>query len=186
MTANGARALIFIVNVAASLYIAALYMRILLQRLGADYYNPVVQFLVRITNPPLKPLKRLIRGVAGWDLAALLLAVACAFLNAWIVLWLAGYPEAGALIAQYAGRKLLAVLINLYILSILAQAVMSWINPGRYNPVTAVLWRMNDPVLRPVRKVLPPIGGTLDLSPLVVLIALEALSIFLGLPGYLS
>lgn len=185
MTANGARALIFIVNLVFSLYIAALYLRILLQRLGADYYNPVVQFVVRITDPLLKPMRRIIPSAGGWDLAAVVLAVACAFLNAWVVASLLGLGSLGTLVARYAAVKLLAVLINLYIFSILAQAILSWVNPRQYNPVAAVLWRLNEPLLRPVRRILPPIG-TIDLSPLVVIVALEALSIFLGLPGYLS
>lgn len=184
MAGNGARALIFLVNIAFSLYIAALFMRIILQRLGADYYNPLVQFIVRITNPVVSPLRRLIPGVAGWDFAAFLVAVVCAFVNAWIVLSLLGLGGYGPLLARYAGTKLLAVLINLYIFTILVQALMSWFNPGRYNPLVVVLWRMNEPLLRPVRRLLPALGG-FDLSPLIVIVVLEAFSIFLGLPGYL-
>lgn len=185
MAANGARALIFLVNIVFSLYIAALFVRVLLQRLSADYYNPIVQFVVRITNPLVRPLRRVLPGIAGWDLAGLVLALAFAFLNAWLVLWLAGFGTPALLIARFAGKKLLAVLINLYIFSILIQALLSWLNPRQYSPLAALLWRMNEPLLRPVRRILPPIGGTIDLSPLVVIIALEALSIFLGLPGYL-
>ncbi|MGH8224602.1 MAG: YggT family protein, partial [Gammaproteobacteria bacterium] len=90
----------------------------------------------------------------------------------------------GPFLVRYAGTKLLAVLINLYIFTILIQALMSWLNPGRYNPIAALLWRMNEPLLRPVRRLLPPLGG-FDLSPLVVIVVLEAVSIFIGLPGYL-
>ena len=184
MAGNGARALIFLVNIAFSLYMAALFARIILQRLGADYYNPIVQFIVRITDPIVKPLRRLIPGVAGWDIAAFLIAVLCAFVNAWIVLSLLGLGGDGPLLAHFAGTKLLAVLLNLYIFTILIQALMSWLNPGRYNPVAAVLWRMNEPLLRPVRRLLPPFGG-FDLSPLIVIVVLEAVSILIGLPGYL-
>lgn len=185
MSVSGARALIFLVNVVFTLYIAVLLVRAILQRLRADYYNPIIQFIVRITDPLVRPLRRLIPGVGGWDIACLLVAVACAFLDAWLVLSLAGFGAQGLLIARFAGAKLLAVLINLYIFSILIQALLSWLNPGHYNPLAAVLWRLNEPLLRPVRRLIPPIGGTIDLSPLLVIIALEALSIFLGLPGYL-
>lgn len=184
MAGNGVRALIFLVNIVFSLYIAALFMRIILQRLGADYYNPIVQFIVRITNPVVKPLRRLIPGIAGWDAAAFLIAIACAFANAWIILSLLGVGGYGPFLLRYAGSKLLAVLINLYIFTILIQALMSWFNPGRYSPITAVLWRMNEPLLRPVRRLLPPLGG-FDFSPLIVIIVLEAFSILIGLPGYL-
>ncbi|MGH8426524.1 MAG: YggT family protein [Gammaproteobacteria bacterium] len=185
MADNGVRALIFIINVAFTLYIAALYLRILLQKLGADYYNPLVQFVVRITDPPVRPLRRLIPGLAGWDMASLTLAVVCAVLNAWLVLSLLGLGSAGSLIGRYAGMKLLAVLINLYIVSILVQAIMSWFNPRRYNPIAVVLWRLNEPLLAPVRRIVPPLG-MFDLSALIVIIVLEAVSIFLGLPGFLS
>lgn len=185
MAGNGTRALIFLVNIAFTLYIAVLYLRVLLQRLGADYYNPVVQFIVRVTNPLLRPLRKVVPAAGGWDLAALLLAVLCAFLNGWLVLSLVGLGARGDIVARYSLLKLLSVLINLYIFSLLAQAILSWVNPRHYNPVAAVLWRLNEPLMRPVRRLIPTIG-TIDLSPLVLIIALEAVSILLGLPGYLS
>ncbi|MGH8272853.1 MAG: YggT family protein [Gammaproteobacteria bacterium] len=185
MVGSGARALIFIVNIVFSLYIAALYLRIILQHQRADYYNPAVQFIARVTDPVVRPLRRLIPGVAGWDIAAFLVAIVCGFINVVIVHYLIGIGLAGPLLARDTGMKLLAVLLNLYIFTILIQALMSWINPGRYSPVAALLWRMNEPLLRPVRRLIPPLGGTFDLSPLIVIVILEALSIFLGLPGYL-
>lgn len=185
MQTNGSQALIFLVNIVFTLYIAALFMRIILLRLRADYYNPVVHFIARITDPPLRPLRRLIPAFGGWDVAAMLLAIVCAFVCGFLVLHLAGLGIPWLLIASYTGKKLLAVLINLYIFAILVQAVLSWLGPRQYNPLTLILWRMNEPLLRPVRRMLPPLGGAFDLSPLVVIIALEALSILLGLPGYL-
>jgi YggT family protein len=185
MTSNGARALIFIVDIVFSLYIAALYLRIILEHQRADYYNPAVQFIARITEPPVRPLRRLLPGLAGWDIAAFIVAIVCAFINVLIVHHLVGIGLVGTLIARDTGFKLLAVLINLYIFSILVQALMSWLNPGRYNPLAVLLWRMNEPLLRPVRRLIPPLGGTFDLSPLIVIVILEAISIFLGLPGYL-
>jgi len=185
MQTNGAQALIFLVNIVFTLYIAALFMRIILLRLRADYYNPLVHFIARITDPPLRPLRKLIPAYGGWDIAAMVLAVVCAFVCGFLVLHLAGFGTPWLMIARYTGRKLLAVLINLYIVSILVQALLSWLGPQQYNPLAIILWRMNEPLLRPVRRILPPIGGTFDLSPLVLIVALEALSILLGLPGFL-
>lgn len=185
MVDNGTRALIFIVNIVFSLYIAALYLRIILQYLRADYYNPAVQFIVKITDPVVKPLRRLIPGWAGWDVAALLIAILCAAVNIWVIHLLAGYRIEGMTFPRDIALKLLAVLLNLYIVTILVQVLLSWINPRQYNPLAVLLWRMNEPLLRPVRRLIPPLGGTFDLSPLIVIIILEALSIFLGLPGYL-
>lgn len=185
MQANGARALIFLVNIFFTFYIAALFLRIILLRLRADYYNPLVHFIARITDPPLRPFRRIIPAFGGWDIAAMLLAVACAFVCGFLVLHLAGYGMPWLEVARFTGRKLLAVLITLYIFSILVQALLSWLGPRQYNPLAVILWRMNEPLLRPVRRILPPLGGTIDLSPLIVIVLLEALSIFLGLPGYL-
>jgi YggT family protein len=185
MTENGAHALIFLVNIVFSLYIAALYLRIILQYQRADYYNPAVQFIARVTDPLVRPLRRVLPGIAGWDIAAFLIAIVCAFVNVWIVHYLVGLGFPGPLVARDTGMKLLAVLINVYIFTILIQALMSWLNPGRYNPLAVLLWRMNEPLLRPVRRLIPPLGGHFDLSPLIVIVILEALSIFLGLPGYL-
>lgn len=185
MGGHGTRALIFIINIAFSLYIAALYLRIILQYLKADYYNPAVQFIVKVTDPVVKPLRRVIPGWAGWDVASLIIALILAFINVWVLHLLLGAGHVNPLIARDTALKLLAVLINLYIFTILIQALMSWLNPRQYNPLAVLLWRMNEPLLRPVRRLIPPLGGTFDLSPLIVIILLEALSIFLGLPGYL-
>lgn len=185
MLGNGTRALLFIINIVFTLYIAALYLRIILQYLRADYYNPLVQFIVKITDPVIKPLRGPLPGFKGWDVAAFVVAILCAVLNTWIVHTLVGIGPDGPLFARDAGLKLLAVLINLYIFTVLIQVLMSWLSPRQYNPIMALLWRVNEPLLRPVRRLIPPLGGTFDLSPLIVIVALEALSIFLGLPGYL-
>lgn len=185
MQANGARALIFLVNMVFTLYIAALFLRIILLRLHADYYNPLVHFIARITDPPLRPFRRIIHAVGGWDIAAMVLAIVSAFVCGFLVLHLEGLGMPWLLIGRYTGRKLLAVLINLYIFSILFQALMSWLGPRQYSPVAVILWRINEPLLRPVRRIVPPLGGTIDLSPLIVILLLEVLSIFLGLPMYL-
>ncbi len=182
---NGTGALLFLVNIFFTLYIGALYLRILLQRLGADYYNPLVRFIVRISDPPLKPLRRIIPPVAGWDIAALVIAIALAFLNAWVDATILGFGIYTPQIIRFAGMKLLSVLINLYILSILIQALLSWFNPSQYNPLLVLLWRLNEPLLRPLRRLIPPIGGTLDITPLIAILLLEVLSIFLRLPGFL-
>lgn len=185
MQANGAHALVFLVNIVFTLYIAALFLRIILLRLRADYYNPLVHFIARITDPPLRPFRKIIPAFGGWDIAAMVLAIVCAFVCGFLVLHLSGLGTPWLFIASYTGRKLLAVLVNLYIFSILIQALLSWLGPRQYSPLAVILWRVNEPLLRPIRRIIPPLGGTFDLSPLVVIVLLEALSIFLGLPMYL-
>lgn len=185
MNLNARGVLLFLVNVVFSIYIATLYLRILLQRLGADYYNPLIQFIVRITDPLVRPTRRIIRPIAGWDLASLLIAVAIGFLNAWIVTKLYGIHLRPENLIRYAGMKLLAVLINLYVVSIVLQALLSWFNPNQYNPLLVLLWRLNEPLLRPIRRIIPPIGGTVDISPVIAILLLTVFSILLRLPGFL-
>jgi len=74
------------------------------------------------------------------------------------------------------------VVCNFYFFTILIQALMSWISPGQHSPATSILWTINEPLLRPVRNVVPPIAG-LDLSPLVIIIGLQVISRLLPLPG---
>lgn len=185
MNLNARGALLFLVNVVFSVYIATLYLRILLQRLGADYYNPLIQFIARVTDPLVRPTRRIIRPVAGWDLASLLIAIALGFLNAWIVSKLYGLHLRPEYLVRYAGMKLIAVLINLYIFTIVIQALLSWFNPNQYNPLLVLLWRLNEPLLRPIRRIIPPIGGTLDIAPLIAVLLLCVFSVLLRLPGFL-
>ena len=84
----------------------------------------------------------------------------------------------------YTVLKLLVMLLALYTFTLFVQAILSWVGPGTQNPAATVLWSINEPLLRPVRNIIPPIGG-LDLSPLAVIIALQVLSRLVPLPGVL-
>lgn len=168
---------IFLVSTLFDLYIMAVLLRFLLQTVRADFYNPVSQFLVKLTNPPLKPLRRIIPGMFGIDMAAVVLMLLLTFIELAIIQTLAGMPLAPAGLAVLAAGKLLGALFSLYFFTILIQAVLSWVNAG-YNPVVGLLHAVNEPVLRPARRILPAISG-IDLSPLIVLIVLKFLEILL-------
>lgn len=172
----------FLISTLFSMYILAVMLRFLLQLVRADFYNPLSQFLVKITNPPLKPLRRLIPGLGGIDLASIVLLLALKLLEIWLLatLYRAGLPgPAGLLVLALA--QLLDLLINVYFFSILIQAILSWVNPSHYNPITTVLYQLNAPLLNPAQRLIPSMGG-LDLSPVVVLIALQLASILLVAP----
>ncbi len=162
----------FLITTLFSLYILTVMLRFLLQWVRADFYNPVSQFLVKITNPPLRPLRRVIPGVAGIDLAAVVLMLFLQMLSLWLVSLIAGIDPtvAGLLIGSVI--QLIGLTFNIFIFAILIQAILSWVNPGAYNPVAHILHDLTAPVLRPVRRVLPPISG-IDLSPLVAIIGLQ-------------
>lgn len=162
----------FLVDTLIHLYTLALMLRFLLQLVRADFYNPVSQALVTITGPVLKPLRRVIPGIGGVDLAAVVAMILIKGLGLWLVVLIAGVPWTyGGLVLETL-YQLVDLALLTFIFTIVVQAVISWVNPGAWNPVTALLHQLNAPLLRPARRLAPPLGG-LDLSPLFVLIALQ-------------
>ena len=162
----------FLIETLFGLYILVVMLRFLLQWVRADFYNPVSQFIVKVTQPPLAPLRRIIPGLAGLDLAALLFMFALKFVELWLVAGLHGMsPQIGGL-AVLTIAELLALLINVFIFGILIQVILSWLNPGTYHPILGLLHSLNEPLLAPARRLIPPISG-LDLSPIAVIIVLQ-------------
>lgn len=163
---------VFLVQTLFGLYILAVMLRFLLQWVRADFYNPLVQFLVKITNPPLLPLRRIVPGLYGIDLASVVLLLLLQCLEIFLTAALSGAYLGLPPLVVLAIAELLGLLLGVYFWAILIQAVLSWVNPSTYHPATALLYSLTEPVLRPARRILPPMGG-LDLSPLVVLLALQ-------------
>lgn len=164
----------FLISTLFSLYILAVMLRFFLQQTRADFYNPVSQFLVKITNPPLRPLRRIIPGLGGIDLAALVLALLLQIVSVYLIVLLRGAGVAFGPLLILSVAELVDLTFNIFIFAILIQAILSWVNPGSYNPVSSILYSLTEPVLRPVRSFIPPISG-LDLSPLVAIIGLQVL-----------
>jgi YggT family protein len=162
----------FLLSTLFSLYILAVMLRFLLQLTRADFYNPLSQFIVKITTPVLRPLRRLIPGWGGVDVAALVLMLVLQMLSVWLVFLLAGRGVDPLALLIVSVAQLVDLTFNVFIFAILIQAVLSWITPGTYNPVTSVLFSLTEPVLRPLRRVVPPISG-FDLTPLVALLGLQ-------------
>ena len=173
-------ALVFLLNTLFGLYTAAVMLRFLLQWVRADFYNPLCQAIVKITNPLLLPLRRVIPGWRGLDFAAVALVMIIQIINVVLVAVITGLPLQPLNVAIWAVLKLIFVLVNLYFISILVEAVLSWTSPGQRNPLANLLWSLNAPLLRPARRLIPPLGG-LDFSPLVVLILLQVINILLPL-----
>ena len=162
----------FLIDTLFHLYTVALLLRFLLQLVRANFYNPFSRALVQITDPVLRPLRRVIPGVGGIDLAAILAMVFVKMIGIWLVLLTTGTPYTPVALLAATVYQLLDLVLLTYIVTIVVQALISWINPGVHNPVMSLLHQLNEPLLRPARRVIPPLGG-LDLSPLFVLIALQ-------------
>ncbi len=169
--------LVFLIETLFDLYVLAVMLRFLLQWVHADFYNPLSQFIVRVTAPPLRPLRRLIPGTAGLDLASLVLAWGVKSVELMLVLLVIGRggQALGALL--WSLPELLALVLNIFLFAILIQAVLSWVQGG-YHPLAGLLDRLTAPVLVPARRLLPPMSG-LDLSPMVAMIAIVLLKMLL-------
>lgn len=176
------QALLFLVQTAFTLYLIALLLRFLLQLVRAGFHNPIARLLVMVTNPPLLPLRRIIPGYAGIDWALIVLTLVVQAVEIILLALIIGapIPGAGALLVLSLGH-LLRLIIYIYIITVIVQVVLSWVNPHAYNAATVLIDSLNDPLMRPVRRLMPPLGG-LDLSPLVVLIGLNLLLIVVAAP----
>ena len=172
---------VFLVQTLFGLYIGAVMLRFLLALVRADFYNPISQFLVKITNPPLKPLRRIIPGVMGIDLASILLMLVLQALKLILIGAIQGFGLHPAGLLVLAAAELLSLLVNIYFITILIQVILSWVSPGGYNPAVALLYSLNNPLLGRARRLLPPIHG-FDLSPILVIIALQLFLILVIAP----
>ena len=171
-------ATVFLIQTVFGFYILAVMLRFLLQCVRADFYNPLVQFLVRITNPLLLPLRRFVPGYRGLDLASVVLAFALQLLEVLLVIALFGRSLDIGGVLLVTVMELLKLLINIYLWGVIIQAVLSWINPDPRHPAARVLAQLTAPLLRPARRLLPPVSGV-DLSPVLVVVALIFVSLLL-------
>jgi len=158
---------VFLIDILFQLYATALLIRVLLQLVRADFYNPVSQFIVKITNPPVLPLRKIIPGFAGIDMATLLLAFLVLAIKAMII-----YQTIDPLaIGIIAIGETLVLIISIFLYSIIIQAILSWVNPDPYNPAVSLLNSLTYPILKHFRKLIPPMSG-IDISSFFAIIAL--------------
>lgn len=173
--------IIFLIQTLFGLYILAVMLRFLLQLVRADFYNPISQFLVKITNPPLKLFRRIIPGLGGIDLASLVLAWVLKTIELLLILAVSGASVNLVAPLLWAIPELVELVINIFFFGLLIQVILSWVSPGNYNPAVGLLYSLTGPIMRPAQKILPPMGG-LDLSPMLVMIGLILLKMLLMPP----
>jgi YggT family protein len=176
---NSANAFSYLVGTLLDLYITAVMVRLLLQWVRADFYNPVCQFLVKVTNPALLPLRRVIPAIGRLDTAAVVLMLVLELFSVWVVSRIAASPLSLAGIAVFSVTKLLATLLVTYFFLIIANVILSWVASGARHPVIPLVYQLTEPVLRPFRRFIPPIAG-IDLSPVFALIGIRFLLLLLG------
>jgi YggT family protein len=165
---------VFLVQVAFGFYVLVVLLRFLLQVLRADFYNPVSQFVVKLTTPVLRPLRRVIPGAWGLDLASLLLAWVLTAIELALMAGLLGLDHHPLAPLGWALPELAGLVLNIFLFAIVVQAILSWVSTGRYSPAGAVLDSLTAPLLRPLRRAIPPVAA-LDLTPLVAAVGLVLL-----------
>lgn len=169
---------VFLVQVVFGLYVLVVMLRFLLQLLRADFYNPVSQLVVKVTTPVLRPLRRVIPGAWGLDLASLLLAWVLTAIELALMAGLVGIGFHPLAPLAWAIAELVALVLNIFLFAIVVQAILSWVSPGRYSPASAILDSLTTPLLRPLRRVIPPVSA-LDLTPMAAAFGLVLLKMLL-------
>lgn len=175
MPSNIASALVFIVNALSSLYLLVLLLRFWLPWLRADFRNPLAQGILKLTSPIIIPVRRLIPSFGRLDTATVLVAMIVQYLALLLILLILGAHASFSTIAISALVKLILLSVNLFMFAIFVRIVLSWVAPGQYNPAIAIITTLTEPLLGPVRRVIPAMGG-FDISPIFVIIALGALT----------
>lgn len=168
----------YLLSTLFGLYIIIVLLRFLLQLVRADFYNPLSQFIVKATSPVLNPLRRLIPGLFGIDISSLLLAYFLQYIENILLFAVRGIPVNPIFLLWHSIGSLLTLFLYIYFFAILIQVIISWVSPGTYNPATALIHHITEPVMRPARKILPPFSG-FDLSPILIFVVLNILLMFI-------
>lgn len=174
--------LLFVVGIIFDILIFSVLLRLILQIVRADFYNPISQFMVRMTNPMLLPLRRIIPGFFGIDMAAVVLLVIFETLDILITNFLQGYTLGILSFLSVLLGMIIQHTAQLFFFAIIILVVISWINPGaNYHPIGKLVYQITEPLLRPARRILPPLNG-IDLSPILVIIFLAAIMFLVAAP----
>ena len=164
--------IIFLIDTLCSLYIMAVLLRFLLQWCGADFYNPISQFLVKITHPPLRIMRRFVPSIGKIDSSSLVLMLSLQMLADFSILMLKGVSINVGALAILSMTQLISLLLNVLVFSVFARAVLSWVNPGAFYAAASIVEALSNPILNLCRKMIPNLGG-IDLSPLAALLLLQ-------------
>lgn len=164
---------IALIRALTTLMMGIVLLRVLLQATRADFYNPISQRIVRLTNPVLQPIRSIVPSRGRIDYAGLLVAVVIQGLMMALMISLLGFSiPSPLLLLAWSGISVLALTINLYFFCLVAMIVLSWVAPSSHHPAIRLAYQVAEPVMAPFRALLPSFGG-LDFSPILVFIAIN-------------
>lgn len=192
MAQNFAEAGIYLIHVFLGLYLIAILLRFLMQASRVDFYNPICQAIVKITDPVTRPLKSIIPTVKGVDYATLLVALFIQLLTIMLIMTLRGYPFFHIAYIPWSLLGLFSQILDIYFFALLIMVIVSWIAPYSTHPGINLIHQITAPVCAPARKLLPPMGG-IDFSIILVFVfitlvdnylVVKPLAVYLGVhPG---
>lgn len=171
--------LIFLINAVFDLYLMILMIRIILAYVGANYFDPVTQFVTRLTNFLVKPLRRGLPNYGRLETASIVLLIGLEILKFALILALSTGTLNITALLLLALADAIKLVLNLFFYAILIQVILTWVQP--HSPMSYTLYQVTSPLMRPIQRLIPPIGG-IDISPIPALIILQFLSIVLVNP----
>lgn len=179
MTQSVITALVFVLNVVVGLYLLLILLRLFLPVVGANFHNPLAQGILKVTSPLVIPVRRILPPIGQLDTATVVVAFGIQYLLLWLLALIQGQQLDILTLAVASAFALLFTIVRLFTYAIIIRVIISWISPGNYNPAIELIASLTDPIIRPFRKLLPPMGG-FDISPLFALLALGVATILLG------
>ncbi|KAE9640534.1 MULTISPECIES: YggT family protein [Pseudomonas] len=166
-------AAVYVLQTLGSLYLLIVLLRFVLQLVRANFYNPLCQFIVKATQPLLKPLRRIIPSLFGLDMSSLVLAILVQLALMALTLLLT-YGTTGNPLQLFIWSLIgvTALFLKIFFFALIISVILSWVAPGSHNPGAELVNQICEPALAPFRKILPNLGG-LDLSPIFAFLALK-------------
>ena len=162
----------FLIEILFGLLVLAVMLRFLLQLVQANPYNQIAQTLVRITQPVLAPVRRLLPSGRRVDTASIVLMVVLQFVSLALLMLIAGRGLNPAFLLVLSVAELINLLLNVFLFAIIIRVILSWVNPGAQHPGIELIDNITEPVMAPARRLIPAMGG-LDLSPIAVIIGIQ-------------
>ncbi|WP_039916007.1 YggT family protein [Cellvibrio mixtus] len=165
-----------------SLFLVIVILRFLLQVVRADFYNPVSQAIVKVTMPLLKPLRKIIPGVLGIDMASVVLIVLVQLVASMILAVVVGMTELLAnplILIAWGFVGTLTIISSIFFWCMIISIIGSFIAPFSHHPLLVLANQIINPLAAPIRKVLPPLGGVIDISPIIILLGLKVVDMLI-------
>ncbi|MCH7744221.1 MAG: YggT family protein [Proteobacteria bacterium] len=191
MTENFTNAGVYLIQTFFGIYFILIMVRFLMQVARVDFYNPLCQGIVKVTDPAIKPLRRVLPTVRGVDFATLTVAFIVQLIAVVLVMLIVGgYPFLPEYIA-WVFLGMFSIIFDIYFFALLVMVISSWIAPYSNHPALSLINQLTEPLCKPARKLLPPMGG-IDFSIILVFVFISLIDNFLviqpmakmlGVPG---